>query len=219
MTVSAIDSSGSVSPPVEVDRVGFDREDRREGLALQSFDETVKRVAKPHPAERAAGAAHAVHVDAAGAHPRSLVEEQAVGLLHLLPEHLAGGVNDLELALALERREIPPEARRVAHEPVGRDFEQDDEARLSEHGGAAIDELDPHRRLAGADPAFQKGDIAPRDTRCEDDVEPADACFDEIDFSHPCSHPICVICALGGCAGRDAAVLCADRERYLPTLR
>ena len=156
---------GQRDPTVPVDRTRFDREDGREVLALQPFDEDVKGVAKLRTADGAGGAGHAVHVDAAGADLRSLLEEQTVGLLQLLPEHLACREDDFEFALALERREIPPKARRIAHESVGRDFEQDDDAGFSEHAGAAIDELDAHRRLAGADPAFQKNDIAPRNTR------------------------------------------------------
>ena len=125
----------------------------------------MKGVANLRTADGAGGAGHAVHVDAAGANLRRLLEEQTVGLLQLLPEHLACREDDFEFALALERREIPPEARRIAHESVGRDFEQHDDAGFAQHAGAPIDDLDAHRRLAGANPAFQKNDIAPRNAR------------------------------------------------------
>ena len=169
---------------VPVDRTRFDREHGGEVLPLQRFGEDVKGVATLHTAGGAGGARHAVHVDAAGADLRRRLEEQTVGLLQLLPEYLACREDDFELALRLERAEIPPETRRIANEPVGGDFEQDDDAGFVELGGAAIDELDAHRRLAGADAAFQENDIAPRNPRCEDDIEPADSCLDEIEFSH-----------------------------------
>jgi hypothetical protein len=140
----------------------FDREGGREVLALQPCDEHVKGVAKLRTAECGRSAGDAIHVDAPRTDLRSLLEEQTVGLLQLLAEHLACREDDFQFVLTLERREIPSKARRIAHKSVWRDFEQDDDAGFSEHAGAAIDELDAQRRLAGADPAFQKNDIAPR---------------------------------------------------------
>ena len=150
---------------VRVDRTRFDREDRCEVFALQPFDEDVKGVAQLRTAHGAGGAGHAVHVNAAGADLRSLLQEETVGLLQLLPEHRACRENDSELTIAFESRKIPSKARRIAHESVRRDLEQDDDAGFSERRDAAIDELDAHRRLAGADPAFQQNDVATRNTR------------------------------------------------------
>ena len=79
----------------------------------------------------------------------------------------------LSLLLALQRRQVPPEPRRVAHELVGRDLEQHDDAGLVELAGAAIDELGAQRRLAGADRAFQQNDVAARNPAREDGIEPA----------------------------------------------
>jgi hypothetical protein len=149
----------------------------------------VKGVATLHAAGGAGSTRHAVDVDAAGANLCRRLEEQAVGLLEFLPEHLACREDDSQLALRFERAKIPPETRRILNQPVGRDFEQDDEAGFAELGGAPINELDAHRRLAGANTAFEQNDIAPRNPRSEDDIETADSCLDEVELSHV--SPIC----------------------------
>src|SRR5688500_17882801 len=92
-------------------------------------------------------ARHAVHKNAAGAYLRCLFEEHAVCLLKLLGEHLARREDDLELARALERQEIPSQLRRVTDDLVGRHLEQDDDAGLVELRGTLIDELDAQRGL------------------------------------------------------------------------
>ena len=110
----------------------FHREDGREVLALQPFDEDVKGVARLFTAGGAGGAGHAVHEDAPRADLRRLLEEQAVRLLQLLPEYLARREDDFEFVLRARAQGDPIRARRVAHESVGRDFEQDDDAGLAE---------------------------------------------------------------------------------------
>ena len=75
--------------------------------------------------------------------------------------------------LVLQRRNVPPEPRRIAHEFVRRNLEQHDNARLVEQGGAAIDELDAERRLPAPDRAFQERDVAARDPLRQDGIEPA----------------------------------------------
>ena len=185
-----MDSSGSADRSLIAERRRLHREDGGEILALQSLGEEVEGVpsCRSPPFPTALGrAGHAVHEDAPGADRRRLFEEQAVCLLQLLGEHLAGREDDLELARALERRQIPPELRRVADDLVGRHLEQDDDAGLVELSGAAIDELDAQRRLARADRAFEQNEIAARNAACQDGIQPADTCLDQIAVCH--HHP------------------------------
>ena len=93
-------------------------------------------------------------------------------------------VDDLRLAGLLERVEVPPEARGVAQELVGCEFERNDEARLVEVDSAAIDKLEAERRLAGSRRAFDEHDVAARHTAEEDLVEPGDAGGHEFRLLH-----------------------------------
>ena len=163
------------------------REDRGEILALQPLGEDVKgipnlhRPAVPNDTDHAR---HAVHEDASGAYLRRLFEEQTICPLQLLREHLAGREDDFEFVSVLERREIPPQTRRIADELIGRHLEQDDDAGLVELTGATIDELDAQRRLARPDRAFEKNEVAARNSVCQDGIQPANTCLDQIAVRH-----------------------------------
>jgi hypothetical protein len=164
----------------------LEREHRRQVLALQPLDEDVKGLARVLTAAvLAAGqGGAAVHEDAAGAERGRFFEQQAVGLLQFLAEDLTRREDDAELAFALERRQVPAEAPRIPHQFVGRDFEDDDDARLAELARAAVDELDAERGLAGADGALGEDDVAARDAVAKDGVEPEDAGADRFGTIH-----------------------------------
>ena len=126
----------------------------------------------------------AVDEDPSRANLRGLLEERAVGSLHLLLEQLPRGEDQLQSPVPLEPAQVPPEERRVANELVRGDLEQHDHPRLVELAGAAIHELDAEGRLPRSRRSRDQDDVPPRNTAKENSVEPFDSCLDQIGFRH-----------------------------------
>ena len=174
-----------------VQRRRLEGQDRGQVLALQTLDQDMKRLAGiVRGTGRKQG--RAVDEDATGADLVRLGHEKAVRLLQLLLEDLARGVNDLQLLVALQRRQVPAETGGVARQLVGRHLEHHDDAGLAELLDAAIDEFRAHRSLAGADLAFDQDNIPKRNSARKNRVEPADAGLDAWDSA------IAIVGAPGG---------------------
>ena len=82
--------------------------------------------------------------------------------------------------LLLERREIPSQPRRVAHEFVRRHLEQHDQAGLAELARPPVDELNAERGLSGSDRAFQEDHVAAWNSHSQDGIEPGYSSLDRI---------------------------------------
>ena len=153
---------------------------RRQAFALQALDQDVKRltgILHRIGGEQGAGA---VDENPPGADLVRFLQEQAVRLLHFLPEDIARGIDDFQFLAFFQGRKIPAEPGRVARQLVGRDFEHHDDAGLAELRDAAIDEFHADRRFSGADRAFDQDDVPARNAAGQDLVKPADAGFDAL---------------------------------------
>ena len=182
-----MNSSGSEAPSLASWETGdFHAEHRGEPFALEPLRQEVEGlgrvsscVAVPH------GPRHeAVDEDAACSDRGRLVEEEAIGLLDLLLEHLPRREDDLEPALALERGQVPAEERRIANELVGGDLEEHDDPGLVELGRAPVDELHAQGRLPRPGGALDQHDAAAQETAGQDVIQPRDAGLDEVPFRH-----------------------------------
>jgi hypothetical protein len=166
-----------------VHRRGLDRQQGREPLALQPLGEHVECRARVAGAVGAEEPGHAVDEDTPRADGRGFLQQDAVGLLQLLPQDVAGGEHDLEPALLLQPAKVPAQPLGIAHELVRGDLEHDDDPGLAELARASVHELDAHRRLAGADRALQQYDVAPRDAAGQDVIQPGDAGPDRVEIT------------------------------------
>ena len=164
----------------------FHPDHRGEPLALESLREEVERLGRvPSCVAVPRGPPHeAVDEDAACSDRRGLVEEEAIGLLDLLLEHLARREDDLEPALALELGQVPAEQRRIADELVGGNFEEHDEPGLVELGGAPVDELHSQGRLSRPGGALDQHDATAQKAAGHDVIQPRDAGLHEVPFRH-----------------------------------
>jgi hypothetical protein len=153
----------------------FVRQDRRQLLALQPFQEQLQHLAVraqavalfPVGAGRVvrhrAQQRDAIDEQALGAHLGGGVQEQAVGRAQLLAEHLGAGEDELQPVLLRQALQVPPERRSVADELAGGHLEGDHEAWLLEVGDAPVDEFQAQERLAGAGGAFHQDHIPRRE--------------------------------------------------------
>jgi hypothetical protein len=140
--------------------------------------EDIPRVSVAVGIERHAG--KAVDKDAARADRGRVGQQEAIRLLDLLPKDGTSRRHELESPGFLQRAEIPAKGRGIRHDPLGRHLESDDDPGFIEVVSAAVQELQPQRRLAGSWTTGQNGDVAARYATQQDRVETCDSRLDEI---------------------------------------
>ena len=155
-------------------RGSVQREHGGRAIVVQPLDQHPEDLTGPHGHAVTIGGHTGEAIDEDTPRPDGprLRQEQAVLLLHFLPEYPGTRRDDLHRAPVLEILQAPAEGRGVLDEPVRRHLEGDDHSRLVEFARASIDELDAQAGLAGPRPPRDQDHVALRDAAAQDRVEP-----------------------------------------------
>ena len=124
-------------------------------------------------------ACQAIDEDASRPDGPRLRQEQAVLMLHFLPEDGRTRRDDLHSAPVLEILQVPAERGGIFDEPVRRHFERDDHPRLIEFARAPVDELDAQAGLAGSGTPGDQDHVTARDTTAQYRVKSRDTSLHE----------------------------------------